>query len=433
MLAYYFDLALRSLKRNKVLTILMVVTLSLGIGASMTTLTMLRLLSGDPLPQKSDRLFYPQLDPYPKDRDFSRSGKMPWLMDYVDAMNLLRARKAQHQAAMAYTQGKIAPKLHEGHPFYKAGMMTTSDFFVMFDAPFQYGGSWTGADDDERAKVVVISHALNDRVFGGANSVGRDIRIEDKAYRVVGVLQPWAPQPRFYAVHLAQRHYGDGEDFFLPLQTARAAGLQPDMQLSYGNRAGQDLEAEPVIWLGVWVQLASANEAVAYRDYLAAYAREQIALGRFVRDRVALPDLMQWLQDQQVVPDQARLQTGLALSFLLICIVNTVGLLLAKCLRRSQEIGVRRALGASRSAIFVQFMVEASVIGLAGGVLGLALAQFGLWCVRHQPTDYAGLAHLDATMLLATFFVAWLASLLAGLLPAWRACAIAPALQLKSA
>jgi putative ABC transport system permease protein len=281
--------------------------------------------------------------------------------------------------------------------------------------------------------VVVISHALNDRVFGGANSVGRDIRIEDKAYRVVGVLQPWAPQPRFYAVHLAQHHYGDGEDFFLPLQTARAAGLQPDMQLSYGNRAGQDLEAEPVIWLGVWVQLASANEAVAYRNYLAAYAREQIALGRFVRDRVALPDLMQWLQDQQVVPDQARLQTGLALSFLLICIVNTVGLLLAKCLRRSQEIGVRRALGASRSAIFVQFMVEASVIGLAGGLLGLVLAQFGLWCVRHQPTDYAGLAHLDATMLLVTFVAAWLASLLAGLLPAWRACAIAPALQLKSA
>ena len=63
MLSYYLDLALRSLRRNKVLTTLMVLALALGIGASITTLTVLRLLSGDPLPQKSAQLFYPQIDP----------------------------------------------------------------------------------------------------------------------------------------------------------------------------------------------------------------------------------------------------------------------------------------------------------------------------------------------------------------------------------
>ena len=57
MFGYYLDLAVRSLKRNKVLTALMIATLALGIGASITTLTVLRLLSGDPLPQKSGRLF----------------------------------------------------------------------------------------------------------------------------------------------------------------------------------------------------------------------------------------------------------------------------------------------------------------------------------------------------------------------------------------
>ena len=90
MFDYYLNLALRSLRRNKVLTALMIVTLALGIGASITTLTVLRLLSGDPLPQKSARLFYAQVDPYPKDGYEAGKTKPQRLMAYTDAMNLLR-------------------------------------------------------------------------------------------------------------------------------------------------------------------------------------------------------------------------------------------------------------------------------------------------------------------------------------------------------
>ncbi|MGP1667256.1 MAG: ABC transporter permease [Rhodanobacter sp.] len=133
-----------------------------------------------------------------------------------------------------------------------------------------------------------------------------------------------------------------------------------------------------------------------------------------------------------MVPDDVRLQVGLAFGCLLICVVNTVGLLLAKCLRRSREIGVRRALGASRGAIFAQFMVEAGIVGVTGGVLGLLFAELGLWGIRQQPAEYASLAHLDVRMFALTFVVALLASLVAGLLPAWRACAVAPAPQLKA-
>ena len=63
MFGYYIDLALRSLRRNKALTALMVLAIALGIGASMTTLTVFHILSGDPIPQKSDKLFYPRVDP----------------------------------------------------------------------------------------------------------------------------------------------------------------------------------------------------------------------------------------------------------------------------------------------------------------------------------------------------------------------------------
>ena len=61
MFAYYFDLAVRSFRRNKVLTALMVLAIALGIGASMTTLTVFYVLSGDPIPHKSAQLFTPQM------------------------------------------------------------------------------------------------------------------------------------------------------------------------------------------------------------------------------------------------------------------------------------------------------------------------------------------------------------------------------------
>jgi putative ABC transport system permease protein len=141
---------------------------------------------------------------------------------------------------------------------------------------------------------------------------------------------------------------------------------------------------------------------------------------------------MQWLDFNQVVPSDVRLQLWIALGFLVVCLVNTVGLLLAKCLRRAPEIGVRRALGASRGDIFIQFLVETGVIGLVGGALGLLLALLGLWAIRQNPASYVQLAHLDWAMMLVTFGLALGSSLLAGLLPAWRACAVTPALQLKS-
>ena len=163
------------------------------------------------------------------------------------------------------------------------------------------------------------------------------------------------------------------------------------------------------------------------------YSNQQRAAGRFEREpNVALDDVMGWLDENGAVPGDVRLQAWLAFGFLFVCLLNTVGLLLAKFLRRSSEIGVRRALGATRRTIFAQYLVEAGVIGIAGGVLGLGLAQLGLWAVRQQPTDYAEFVHIDATMVIATIVLTLLASLAAGLLPAWRACQVAPAMQLKA-
>ncbi|HEX5353040.1 MAG TPA: ABC transporter permease [Rhodanobacteraceae bacterium] len=435
MFGYYLDLALRSFKRNKTLTALMVLALGLGIGASITTLTVLKLLSGDPLPQKSTRLFTPQIDPRPAKYAPVAGAPPPYggIMSYADAMNLLHAHKAKRQAAVAVSELKISPLVAGEHPYFGNGVLTTVDFFSMFDAPFEYGSGWSAQDGKSRARVAVISAALNNKQFGGRNSVGRTVRVADHDYRIIGVLQPWAPQPNFYSVNTGGDSYGDGDAVFLPLQSALADQIDPNYVFCWAaHHDSSHLKTAPCAMVSVWVELANAADAVGYKTFLSNYVHQQIALGRYHIPNVWLPNLKEFLARLHVVPDDTRLQTYLAFGFLLICVVGTVGLLLAKCLKRSHEIGVRRALGASRAAIFAQFMVESGMVGLAGGVLGLAFAEFGLWEIRHEPTQYAHLARLDPAMFVATFVIALIASLIAGLLPAWRACVVAPAPQLKS-
>lgn len=435
MFGYYVDLALRSMKRNAVLTALMVTTLAVGIGACITTLTVYSVLSGDPLPDRSARLFYPRIDPVPEAAQSLKKDKPASIMTYTDAMNLVRARKAQLQAAMALATVTVSPQGASSFPFKESAIITTPDFFAMFDAPFQYGGGWSAADGANQAHEVVIAKALNDKLYGGKDSVGQTVQIDKHDFRIAGVLKHWAPEPRFYALDLGPHTYGDGDGIFMPLQTAlsKSIGISPINVFCFQDNADMShLQTAPCAAFGVWVQLERASDATAYRRFLSDYVQEQIAAGRMHYPAVSLRNLTQRLSHEGVVPQDVRLQVWLAFGFLLICVVNTVGLLLAKCLRRAREIGVRRALGASRRHIFAQFMVEAGLIGIAGGLLGLGFAELGVLNVRHQPTEYASLAHMHPCMFALTFLVALAASLFAGLLPAWRACTVAPAPQIKS-
>src|SRR3984957_7200131 len=106
MFTYYLNLAVRSLKRNSVLTALMIAAIGVGIGASMTTLTMFRAMSSDPIPQKSARLFAPQMDnwgPTSEGGPFGHDDQLHSQLSYPDAMNLINAHAAHRQAAMYVT------------------------------------------------------------------------------------------------------------------------------------------------------------------------------------------------------------------------------------------------------------------------------------------------------------------------------------------
>jgi putative ABC transport system permease protein len=433
MFGYYFDLAIRSLNRNRILTALMVLAVALGIGACMTTLTVLHVLSGDPLPGRSGLLYYPQLDP----RDmqaYTPDVEPPQQVTWIDGMYLLHAKRGTRQALMTGGMVPLQPAQSSIDPFHANARYTTADFFPMFGVPFQYGSGWGDAEDQGKARVVVISSELNDKLFGGQNSVGKTLRLQEADFRIIGVLSDWRPDPHFYDLFMGA--YADYEQVYVPLSTSRDLHMDHNGSTDcWGDGGGEQtkLEVNPCTWMQFWVELDTPSAVAAYKSFLVHYSEDQHASGRFARPpNVRLRNVMQWLDYNQVVPSDTRLQAWLALGFLVVCLMNTVGLMLAKFMRRAGELGVRRALGASRRALFGQLLMESGVVGLVGGVLGLLLALLGLWLVRQQPSDYAKLAHMDSVMLLATFVISVVASTLAGLVPAWRACRVAPALQLKA-
>lgn len=433
MFAYYLQLGLRSLKRNPILTALMVAGIALGIAASMTTLTVLHLMGSDPIPWKSDKLHYVQLDNWSPDEPARDDGSPPDQVTYQDAAALMKAAKADKQAAMFKLVLPVQPENKELKPFSSLIRATGSDFFGMFEPRFKYGATWNHDQDDAHERVVVLGNDINEKLFGGQDSTGRSVRLDGVDYRIVGVLDKWNLRSRYY--DLTNGAFADPDEMFMPFTTAIDLKKRSSGNNSCWKSAGDGWDAyltSDCVWLQMWVQLDSPQHLAQYKEFLDNYVNEQKKLGRFARPlNNRLLDVKEWMSDQKVVSRDMEVQTGLAFAFLAVCLVNTIGLLLAKFTRKSGEIGLRRALGASRREVFTQFLIESGVVGLTGGVIGLMLTGLGLLAVRALYTQYKTVAYLDWSMVATTIALAIAAALLAGLYPTWRACRVQPAAQLK--
>lgn len=434
MFIYNLRLALLSMKRNPVLTALMVSAIAIGIGMATTTLAIYHVMSGNPIPQKSDQLFAVQLDSWSATAPFKEPDEPPTQVTYRDAVALMQAGKAQYQNASFQSALTVQSDNPAIKPFMVIARVTYNDFFPMFDVPFEYGGPWSKNADQDAEQVVVLSRETNEKLFGGANSVGKEISLENHRFRVVGVLKRWNPVPKFYDLENSQ--FGDTEDVYIPFSLTVPMQLQNNGNTSCwkdtGDHTFQGFLNSECVWIQFWAQLPTAADRDAYHDFLNAYADEQKKLGRFPRPlNNHLRNVTQWFAYRKVVPVEVRALVGLSFMFLTVCMLNAVGLILAKFLRRSGEIGLRRAVGASRMTLFRQYVVETAVVGLGGGMLGLGLSWFGLLGLRHLLSSTTRVTHLDWTMVGTSLLLAIIASVIAGLYPAWRMVRIPPAMYLK--
>jgi putative ABC transport system permease protein len=444
MFRYYLKLAARNLRRNPGLTALMIGAVALGIAVCVMTLTMYRAMSGNPIWWKNDVLYAVTMDFWdPQQAYWDRKPELPpEQLTYRDALAVHASDIPKHKVIMHKAVGIVSIDGEQVKPERALTRVTTGDFFAAFDVPFQYGGTWSDAADTGPEPLMVISRKLNDRLFGGANSVGRRVRWNDNEFRIVGVRDHWMPLPTFYDLNNGSLE--EPEDVYIPFGWTAALQI-----FSAGNTNGwkpediqtfQDFLNSENTWIQMWVELPDAASRDRFQAFLDNYATDQKAAGRYQRplnNRLTKPD--QWLVDMDVVGNDDRVLVGLAFAFLAVCLLNTVGLLLAKFLNGAAITGVRRALGASRRQVFMQHLVEVGVISGLGALLGLALGGLMLLGLRAlytvDPTDAAGtqaLAHVDMTSVLTALALALVATVAAGLYPAWRIGRIPPATYLKA-
>jgi len=438
MFRYYLKLGSLSIRANPVLSVLMVAAIAIGIGACMTIMTVRHVMSGNPVEHKNDQLYHVQVDNWNPDDPYEDPNGAPVQVTYLDARALHDAGRAFRQTTSFKTSRVVQPDSEDARPFQEESRATTADFFPMFDVPFLFGSGWNRSSDETLEQVVVVSRELNEKLFGGENSVGRTLMLNDEAYRVVGVLDTWNPVPKFYDVN--NNPFEAPAQLFLPFSVAIAGSFDNNGNTSCWKPTpeGSGREgflASECIWIQMWVELQNASAKQDYMSFLDAYVEEQKLLGRFPRPlNNHLRNPAEWMEYNEIVDDEVDVLLSLAALFLVVCLLNTIGLLLAKAARSSKNTSLRRALGASKAELFKQHIIEAGMIGIAGGLLGIGMTWIGLRGIEHLFVEYDFMQHLvrmDWTMVMLAVALAIISALSAALYPTWRTCNITPASHLR--
>jgi putative ABC transport system permease protein len=449
MLRYYLRLALKSFARNPGISAVMVGAIAVGIAACIVSFTVYHAMSGNPLWWKDDKLYAVGIDSGDpaQPMNFRHPAYPPEQLTYRDATYLAHSGIPERHALLYRQNGVVVGGSAARAPLPIITLATTADFFSMFEVPFHFGGPWTRSADTSAEPVVVLSRALNDKLFGGENSVGRTLRWNDVELRIVGVLDNWYPVPKFYA--LQEGAFEPPEDAFVPFSLPTAREIRPDggflqcWKAPDGPTMGAFLNSE-CSWVYLWLELRDAASRERMQSLLDSYWDEQHKAGRFLRPRNnRLTRISDYLQQEEAVPNDNRVLVALAFAFLAVCLINTAGLLLAKFLGRASISGIRRALGATRGDLMAQHLCEAGLLATAASLLGLILGAVGLWTVRVAYSvgtlpagmttgGYQELAHFDPASIAWALALAGVSALAAGLYPAWRIGRLMPAPYLKT-
>jgi predicted permease len=329
--------ALRLLRKTPVFTIAAIGTLALGIGANTTIFSLVQTVLLQPLPyQDPDQVVMVW-------EDASRAGfprNTPAPGNYNDW-------KANNRSFtdMAATRFAGASLTMDGPPELVLGRGVTPNFFNVLGVRPQLGRGFTAEDDRQGVNVAVISHSLWQRRYAGDRAiVGRTILMNDVKHEVIGV----APQSFVFI---------DREvDYWVPIQL-------PPAQVD--TRRAHFLNVVARLKPGVAVRAADAE----MREMAKRLAEQHPDTNRDV-GALVVPIREQVLGDTRI--EVVALAIA-AMSIVLIACANLASLLLARASVRRGEYAVRLSLGASRTRLARQLLVEALCLSVAGGVLGLAI------------------------------------------------------------
>ena len=233
MFLHNLQIAWKSMQRNRVLSALIVTGIALGIALSTTFAAARHAFARDPIPGKSRVLHYVRLDSWDPSKAYPGDGKnpVPTQITYRDMAEITKSRIPARQTPMFKSAFYVFPDPKAGRPFKEMVRLCGADFFPMFLVPFQYGSGWDAKADAGSEPVVVLSKAMNEKLFGGGNSVGKNVRLEDREFRVVGVLQDWTPSVKFY--DLTQSFLTTPENIFMPF-----SHIVPMKLRTFGNSDG---------------------------------------------------------------------------------------------------------------------------------------------------------------------------------------------------
>jgi putative ABC transport system permease protein len=277
-----------------------------------------------------------------------------------------------------------------------AARMSASMFPLLSTSPVL--GRAFRADEEERGRdqVIILSDALWRSRFGASRTVlGQTITLTDKPYTIIGVMPP------------SFRFPSESTQAWVPL------GFTPRDRARHGSHH--------LTVLGRLKPASTIRQAQAEMDTLA----RRLAVQNPETNAGWRVDVVNWQDDLVGSMRTPLLILAAAVSFvLLIACVNVTNLLLARGASRTKEVAVRMALGASRIRIIRQLLTESVLLSLTGGVLGVAVAFFGvraLTALAPATLLAAQNVSIDARVLAFTFAV----SMLAGI-----ACGLAPAIQL---
>ncbi|MDJ0766667.1 MAG: ABC transporter permease [Myxococcota bacterium] len=443
MFFFYLKNALKSMRRTPVLTGLLVLVIGLATATVGICFQTYIAFVGDPMPHKSDQLYHLELDIRNPSADDNAHNilfnKMPHKLSYKDVMALKKSDIPTYQSANFLSRLAVFPKNKDLRPFKSYVCLCHADFFPMFEVPFKYGGPWNKKADEPPEPVVVLSEEMNQRLFGGENSVGQTLTIEDRAFTVVGVMDAWRPRPKFYDPFTAKSGVGliSGiEEVFMPfhfleeMETRHYGSTHCFATASNASSFKEWLQKE-CTWMYFWVQLDTVAQKAAYLGFLKTYGEEQVLSGRFHRPLPArILTVNEWLEKVDVTEGGVQFLLLVGYLFLIGAAVNLIGILLGKFLARSPHIALHRAMGATRGSVFLTHLLECEFVALVGGLLGVVLNQFVGASLNRSIVGriFERFAVEDVATVL---IVAVIAGLIAGVYPSWRICRISPASALK--